>query len=222
MNLPFPTHYPSLSKQPPGGLPSLPGTGSLDGLRLDHPHQPIPSLLRHVVLAACQEVAEAPAMFCPDSLPRLHPHKQTFQGVALCPPHLGDEKKPTARRSLGVVGWSGQQTKRGRPAHISFSTSSVPATLPGLCPGCQMGPGSDHVGSQEQEEGPDSLPLSPGPLVALSGKKFIMLPGMNGLKAGSSPSCSSPLGFKFPNEPSWGPWVQKLPQMGYKIPESLG
>lgn len=55
--------------------------------------------------------------------------------------------------------------------------------------------------------------------VALSGKKFIMLPGMNGLKAGSSPSCSSPLGFKFPNEPSW---VQKLPKMGYKIPESLG
>ena len=152
VNLPFPTHYPSLSKQPPGGLPSLPGTGSLDGLRLDHPHQPIPSLLRHVVLAACQEVAEAPAMFCPDSLPRLHPHKQTFQGVALCPPHLGDEKKPTARRSLEW--WDGVGSKQSG-GDLPIFPSLPPLYPPPFLVSAQVArwaPGSDHVGSQEQEE----------------------------------------------------------------------
>lgn len=81
-----------------------------------------------VVLAACLEaiMAWGPAIFCPSSHPRLHPHKSSDrQGYGLMSfLHPEDEKSPQARGSWGVEDWGRQLTKM-RSACISFCASCL-------------------------------------------------------------------------------------------------
>lgn len=137
------------------------------------PSWPLPSCAALVcaaaVPAACQEVvvAWAPALLCPSSLPRIHPHKP--EAGYVLPPYIRDEKTQVRRSEKARdwrAGWAANETEET----CLYFLLCLLCILPSLPISAKAARWfwvelAGHVGYQEMEteEVSDLLQLSPRP-----------------------------------------------------------